>query len=150
MPKHRPLITACGLAALLPIGAAADTVGVATWYGARHSGKHTSNGDVFNEDGMTAASNHFAMGSRVRVTLRDTGESVVVRVNDRMGSNGSTIDLTKGAARQIGMLGRGRAAVSITRAENEPVEVAEASGSGTPDLITAVPRGPRHMHPGVR
>ncbi len=149
-PRTLPILA---LAAMLPATAMAQgavaNVGSATWYGNRGSGAHTASGERFDEEGMTAASNRLPMGARVRVTM-DNGQSIVVRVNDRMGSRGTFIDLTKGAARQIGLLGRGRATVSITPAADEPLEVAEATEDETSDLATDAPRGRRHMRRGVR
>ncbi len=134
------------MAALLPGAALAETVGVASWYGARHDGLRTSSGDVFDQEGMTAASRSIALGSRVRVTMNDTGQSVVVLVNDRMGGRSAIIDLSKGAAREIGLLGRGRAVVSIASASDVPVEVAEASDDETADIAIGEPRGLRRRH----
>ena len=148
-PRTLPLLA---FAAMLPAVALAQgslaNVGSATWYGSRGSGAHTASGERFDEEGMTAASNRLPMGARVRVTM-DNGQSIVVRVNDRMGSRNTFIDLTKGAARQIGLLSRGRATVSISAAD-EPLEVAEASEDETSDLANDAPRGRRHMRRGVR
>jgi rare lipoprotein A len=143
------ILAAAALATALPTAAMAQNVGTATWYGARHSGTHTSNGEVFDEEGMTAASNRLPIGARVRVTM-DSGRSVVVRVNDRMGSHSTFIDLTKGAARQIGLLGRGRATVSIDATSDEPLEVAEATEDDVADITSAAPRGRRRMRRGGR
>ena len=134
------------MAALLPGAALAETVGVASWYGGRHDGLRTSSGEVFDQEGMTAASRSIPLGSRVRVTMNDTGQSVVVTVNDRMGGRSAIIDLSRGAAREIGLLGRGRAVVSIASAADEPVEVAEASEDETADVAIGEPRGLRRRH----
>ena len=150
MSRTKQLLPALALAALLPGAAVAETVGVASWYGARHDGMRTSSGDVFDQEGMTAASRNIPLGSRVRVTMHETGQSVVVTVNDRMGGHGAIIDLSKAAAREIGLLGRGRGTVSIASAEGEPLEVAEASEDEATDVISAGPRGRRHMRRGVR
>ncbi len=145
--KHCTL-PALAIALMLPATAMAQSVGSATWYGNRGSGAHTASGERFDEEAMTAASNRLPLGARVRVTM-DDGQSVVVRVNDRMGSRSTFIDLTKGAARQIGLLGRGRATVSIAAAADEPLEVAEASeddAGDAGDAVSGAPRGPRRMH----
>jgi len=107
--------------------AASEDIGVATWYGGWRNGHRTSSGTVFNQEAMTAASATLPLGSRVRVTMQDTGASVVVLVNDRMGARGASIDLSRGAARQIGLYGRGRGVVSIAPTSDEPIEVAEAT-----------------------
>ncbi len=149
MSRTTRLLSAFAVAVLLPGAAFAETVGLASWYGARHDGLRTSSGQVFDQEGLTAASRSIPLGSRVRVTMNETGNSVVVLVNDRMGGRSAIIDLSKGAARQIGLLGRGRAMVSIATAD-EPVEVAEASEDETADLATDEPRGRRHTRRGGR
>ena len=116
MSSQRRLITVLALSALLPSAAMAETVGLASWYGDKHDGRRTSSGEIFDQEGFTAASRSIPLGSRVRVTSQDTGQSVVVTVNDRMGGHASVIDLSKGAAREIGLLGRGRGTVSIAAA----------------------------------
>ena len=117
------------------------SVAVASWYGARHQGLRTSSGEIFDQDGMTAASRNLPLGTRVRVTLHETGRSVVVRVNDRMGARTAAIDLSRGAAKEIGLLGRGRGVVSIDPAEADPVEVAEV-----PEAGVLARSGHRHLH----
>ena len=126
MNKKRMLTSALVGLALLPAAAIAQSTGVASWYGARHQGLRTSSGETFEQDGLTAASHTLPLGARVRVTLHETGRSVVVRVNDRMGARNAIIDLSRGAAQEIGLLGRGRGTVSIDSADTDPVEVADA------------------------
>lgn len=133
MSPTRLLLPVLAFAAVAP-GVGAQTVGIASWYGERHDGRRTSSGETFDQEGMTAASRVLPLGSHVRVTMNDTGESVVVKINDRMGGRTAIIDLSKGAARQIGLLGRGRGLVSIDAAGSQPVEVAEASEDETADL----------------
>jgi rare lipoprotein A len=58
--------------------------GVATWYGADFQGSPMANGEPYDMwDPGTAASNIFPLGTRLRVTRVETGQSVVVRVTDR-------------------------------------------------------------------
>ena len=134
MNKKQVLIWAFTGGVLLPTLACAQSIGTASWYGARHQGLRTSSGETFDQDGMTAASHNLPLGSRVRVTLHETGRSVVVRVNDRMGARSAIIDLSRGAAQQIGLLGRGRGTVSIDSADSDPVEVADAPDSIAPSV----------------
>ena len=82
--------------------------GVASWYGPGYHGKKTASGERFDQDGLTAAHVSWAFGTRVRVTFPRTGRSVVVRINDRFPSHkGRVIDLSRGAARAIGLIGPG-------------------------------------------
>ena len=81
--------------------------GVASWYGPGYHGKKTSSGEVFDQDEMTAAHMTFAFGTQVKVTLLSSGRSVVVRINDRFPNKRRVIDLSRGAARKIGLIGPG-------------------------------------------
>lgn len=87
--------------------------GVASWYGPGYDGKKTSSGEVFDQDEMTAAHMTFAFGTRVRVTMLSNGRSVVVRINDRFPNAKRVIDLSRGAARQIGLIGPGTGRVRV-------------------------------------
>jgi len=88
-------------------------VGVASWYGPGYHGHRTSSGEVFDQDELTAAHMTFAFGTRVRVTLLSTGRSVVVRINDRFPNARRVIDLSRGAARRIGLIGPGTGKVRL-------------------------------------
>jgi rare lipoprotein A len=88
--------------------------GVASWYGPGYDGKTTASGERFDQDGLTAAHPHWAFGTRVKVTLLSTGKSVVVRINDRFGGHkGRVIDVSKGAALAIGLVGPGTGQVRL-------------------------------------
>ena len=117
------LKTACA-AALIALAAstagAADTgtgaaqVGVASWYGPGFDGRLTANGERFNQNELTAAHRTLPFGTRVRVTNESNGQSVVVRVNDRGPFVGKrVIDLSKGAAQEIGLISRGTGRVKL-------------------------------------
>ena len=81
----------------------------ASWYG---SGHRTANGERFAPDGLTAAHRSLPFGTRVRVTYG--ARSVVVRINDRGPFiAGRAIDLSRGAARTIGLSGVGRVHLAI-------------------------------------
>ena len=88
--------------------------GVASWYGPGYDGKKASSGEVFDQDALTAAHAYWAFGTNVRVTLLSTGKSVVVRINDRFPSHkGRAIDLSRGAAKAIGLIGPGTGPVRL-------------------------------------
>lgn len=77
--------------------------GGASWYG---HGSRTASGERFNTGGLTAAHRSLPFGTRVKVVHKGTGRSVVVRINDRGPFvRGRIIDLSKGAARALGMGG---------------------------------------------
>ncbi len=88
--------------------------GTASWYGPGYHGKRTSCGDRFDQDDLTAAHPTWACDTWVRVTLLSTGRSVVVRINDLFpGHKGRAIDLSRGAARAIGLIGPGTGRVRM-------------------------------------
>jgi len=88
--------------------------GWASWYGPGFDGNLTANGETFNQYDLTAAHPSLPFGTTVRVTNKDNGQSVVVRINDRGPyAGGRVLDLSKGAAEAIGMIGSGVAPVQI-------------------------------------
>lgn len=88
--------------------------GVASWYGRRYHGKQTSNGELYDMYGMTAAHPVLPIPSYVKVTNVVNGRSVVVRVNDRGPFlENRLIDLSYTAAHRIGVLAGGSAIVEV-------------------------------------
>jgi rare lipoprotein A len=87
---------------------------MASWYGEPYHGRTTANGEVYDMHGLTAAHRYLPFGTLVRVTRRDTGAAVTVRINDRGPFvRGRIIDLSLGAAREIGLDVDGVAPVAI-------------------------------------
>lgn len=85
--------------------------GSASWYALNSM---TASGEPMNPAAMTAAHRKLAFGTRVRVTNRNNGQSVIVRINDRGPfTKGRIIDLSKAAAAKLGYLRRGHAPVCI-------------------------------------
>jgi len=88
--------------------------GTASWYGPGYHGHRTSSGERYDQDDLTAAHPTWPFGTRVRVTFLATGKSCVVRVNDRFGGHkGRIVDLSRGAARKIGLIGPGSGRVRL-------------------------------------
>jgi rare lipoprotein A len=88
--------------------------GTASWYGPGYHGNRTSSGERFDQDALTAAHPYWAFGTRVKVTLLSTGRSVVVRINDRFPAHkGRAIDVSRAAARAIGLIGPGTGTVRL-------------------------------------
>jgi rare lipoprotein A len=86
----------------------------ASWYGPKFNGRPTSSGERFNMYAMTCAHKDYPFGTRLRVTNPDNGKSVVVTVNDRGPFvRGRDLDLSYGAAREIGLIGKGVGRVKI-------------------------------------
>ncbi len=86
--------------------------GHASWYGGKFHGRKTSDGSRYDQDGLTAAHRSLPFGTKLLVMNRRTGQSCVVQVNDRGPFVGDRIiDLSRGAAKQLDMLGSGVATV---------------------------------------
>lgn len=92
--------------------------GVASWYGERFHNKRTASGELFNMNDMTCASNTHKMGTKLLVTNKANGKSVVVKVNDTGGFKkyGRTLDLSKGAFAKIANTKKGLIDVTIKKA----------------------------------
>lgn len=87
--------------------------GRASWY-ALHS--KTASGERMNPAAMTAAHRSLPFGTKVRVTNKHNGKSVVVRINDRGPFiKGRVLDLSKAAAQKIGFISSGHAPVCMER-----------------------------------
>ncbi len=82
----------------------------ATYYANMYQGRRTASGVRFDQGQPMAAHPSYPFGTRLRVTNRRTGKSVVVRVVDRCRCS---LDLSTSAFRQIGSLRQGRIPVSI-------------------------------------
>jgi len=91
-----------------------DYLGYASWYG-HESGNQTANGERFRVNAVTAAHTTLPLPSYLEVTNLDTGRTILVRVNDRgpFAGKNRIIDLSKGAARQLGIANAGLAPVRV-------------------------------------
>lgn len=88
--------------------------GKASYYGGKFHGRTTASGEQFNQNAMTAAHRTLPFGTKVTVTNLNNGKKVVVKINDRGPSSKSrTIDLSKGAAKKIGMIQAGVVPVEL-------------------------------------
>lgn len=106
--------------------------GIASWYGAKHHGRRTANGERFDQKKLTAAHPTLPWGSIVRVTSLANGKSVDVRINDRGPFvKGRIIDLSRAAARALGMAGLMQVQLEVLT----PIEM-----PGNRELIVDEPR----------
>ena len=79
-------------------------------------GRKTANGERFNQHAFTAAHKTLPFGTKLKVTCIATGKSAIVTVNDRGPFHGNRVlDLSYGAAKQLGITNAGTAKVSIER-----------------------------------
>ena len=124
---YYPLQTAAGY----------DEVGMASWYGSDFHGRKTANGQTYNMYGLSAAHKTLPLGTRVRVTRLSNNASVILVVNDRGPFvSGRILDLSYGAAKQLGMVRDGVAKVRISAIGSAPSGTAVAKAS-TPKASTA-------------
>jgi len=113
--------------------------GVASWYGRMFHGRKTASGETYDMFAMTAAHKTLPIPSYARVTNVKTGQSVVVRINDRGPFHaGRVIDLSYAAAARIGIAAVGSGLVDVERvfAERETVAVAPHPPRPAPDIET--------------
>lgn len=115
---NRRLLGAAAVVGVLALSLPSEAqTGRASWYGGGEKlNRHTANGEVFKPSGLSCAHRTIRLGSKVRVTNLRNGRSVICRVNDRGPAawTGKIIDLSRGAAKQLGMIRAGIARVRIT------------------------------------
>jgi rare lipoprotein A len=107
------LALAASLTLAVSTGSASAQCGRASWY-ALHS--RTASGERMNPSAMTAAHRSLPFGTKVKVTNRRNGRSVVVRINDRGPFvKGRFLDVSRGAAKQLGFISSGHTSVCMAR-----------------------------------
>ncbi|MEM9839221.1 MAG: septal ring lytic transglycosylase RlpA family protein [Pseudomonadota bacterium] len=123
-----------------------DRLGFASWYGPGFHGRLTANGEVFDEDRLTAAHPTLPLPSIVEVTNPANGRRLILRVNDRGPfANNRILDLSKEAARRLGTKEAGVATVRVrylgpAKIEEAITKVGERERRQS--LALAVPRPP--------
>ncbi len=125
-----------------------DEVGYASWYGPELAGNQTANGEIFYPGGVSAAHKTLPLPSYVEVTALDTGRTILVRVNDRGPFvHDRLIDLSLGAAQQLGIDGQGVTGVRVRKvnpneAERERLRNGQAAVERieTPDSLLKILR----------
>lgn len=87
--------------------------GRASYYHDSLAGNPTSNGEIYDPRVLSAASRTLPFGTVLRVTRKDDGRSVLVRINDRgpFGDDQRILDLSREAATRLGMLLKGVVAI---------------------------------------
>ena len=111
---NRPLVGALILCASVSVAMA--ECGKASWYGPGFHGRTTACGQRYDQHGISAAHRSLPCGTRLTVTDQGTGRKVSVQVTDRGPFiGGRIIDLSRGAAAALGMVGRGIANVCISK-----------------------------------
>jgi rare lipoprotein A len=88
--------------------------GKASFYGKAHQGKRTASGSRFDQNELTAAHPWLPFGTKVLVTVQNTGRAVIVTITDRLPSRRRIIDLSREAAERLGIIRQGVAWVTLT------------------------------------
>lgn len=122
----RPFLTALLLALPMTVSASTEEasegleaqayskLGNASYYSSRLHGRRTASGEPYDQTALTAAHPDLPFGTIVCVTNTRNGQSVAVRINDRGPyTGGRIIDLSRRAARDLGMINAGSARVRV-------------------------------------
>jgi rare lipoprotein A len=100
--------------------------GKASFYSLKFEGRKTATGSVFSHKNYTAASNSFPLGTYVLVTNSKNKQFVVVKINDRMSKSmskkGRIVDLTRVAAKDLGIFKHGIGSVLVQKVQKEPIK----------------------------
>jgi rare lipoprotein A len=115
-----------------------DSTGIASWYGPQFHGKKTANGEVFDQNEMSAAHPTLPMPVLARVTNLENGKSIVVRINDRGPfAAGREIDMSKRAAEELGFMQKGTAKVRVQYIGRAPLQGGLGDGRGVAETFIA-------------
>lgn len=88
--------------------------GKASYYAKKFEGRRTASGERLSGDSLTCAHRTYPFGTRLRVTNLSNGKVVIVRVIDRGPfAHGRIIDLSRRAAKELGMMMQGVATVRV-------------------------------------
>ena len=117
--KHLVRIVMLCAVLLMSVTATAQTQsGKASFYAKNLSGRKTASGERLHKDSLTCAHRSYPFGTLLRVTNVLNGRQVIVRVNDRGPFHkGRIIDLSWGAAKELGMIAQGIASVTVEKVD---------------------------------
>ena len=123
-----------------------DETGIASWYGPGFHGRQTANGEIYDQQALTAAHPTLPMPTLVRVTNLENGKVLDLRINDRGPfKNGRIIDVSRRGAELLGFLNQGIAKVRVQVLEQESRQMAALAQGGQiaqRDSITRIAPGP--------
>ena len=132
-----------------------DVLGYASWYG-RESGNRSANGERFRAGAIAGAHTTLPLPSYVEVTSLETGRTILVRVNDRGPfARGRILDLSRGAAEQLGVWAQGFAPIRVRVVEpperdRARLRAGKAAPERTPVGVTALANLRAQLAAGVR
>ena len=115
MSREKPLVARGGLDYRDYFVLAPYLEGITSWYGPQFHGKPTASGERYNQHGFSAAHPVLPLGTWILVENQENGRKIRLRVNDRGPyKKGRILDLSRSAARILGVLEKGTAPVRIT------------------------------------
>lgn len=127
------LFTLLTFATAQPVSA--QTHGKASYYSKNLHGRRTSDGSRYHKDSLTCAHRTLPFGTLLKVTNKQNGKEVVVKVTDRGPyGHGRVVDLSTAAAKELGMLASGIAQVKI-----EPIGHVDDNNSEVENTQYALP-----------
>jgi rare lipoprotein A len=113
-----------------------DETGIASWYGPGFHARRTANGDVFDQNALTAAHPTLQMPSKVQVTNLENGRTIALVVNDRGPyRRGRILDVSRRAAQLLGFDANGTARVRVRILPEESLQMAALAGRKGPAPI---------------
>ncbi len=116
--------------------------GIASWYGKKFHGQKTSSGELYDMYKMTAAHPTLPIPSYAKVTSRESGKQIIVRINDRGPFHpGRIIDVSYTAALKLGLLGKGSHEVELERIVPSEIDRIVAARKQAP-VVAAKPAAP--------
>lgn len=125
--------------------------GIASWYGPKFHGRRTASGERYDMNDLTAAHPSLPFGTKIGVRNTRTGREVVVKVNDRGPfSKNRIIDLSYAAAREVGVVGPGTAAVElylVPAAGAPPLYTVQVGAFSEPERAVALQREVVRLYP---
>jgi rare lipoprotein A len=114
-------------------------IGIASWYGDPFHGGPTSNGEIFNKHGLSAAHRTLPLPSVVKVTNMENGKSVILRVNDRGPfARDRILDVSERAAEILDFKQKGSTQVKVEIMEEESKRLKELAMAGSIPPVEAV------------
>jgi rare lipoprotein A len=133
-PTQRPYIIDDQEYKPLPSSSGYKETGIASWYGPDFNGHPTSNGEVYDMHGQTAAHKLLPMNTMLLVSNLENGKNTIVRVNDRGPFvQGRIVDLSYTAAKKLDLVDSGTAKVQVTalgQGDNSSGNNGAANGNG--------------------
>ena len=120
-----------------------DEVGIASWYGDQFNGRPTATGEIFDMHDLSAAHKTLPLPGLVEVTNLANGRTVVLRVNDRGPFvDDRIIDLSRGAAEELGLLSQGVGEVRVRYLGRAPRGGGNGMAQGVEYAATPAPAAP--------